>query len=1634
MTKKGLCRVLSAVICAVLLIGCLYVPVSFSAFAQSQTTVYDFSYCVDNTANANAATTNGVGYFGWGFQAKEQTLAGVQKNETRGYRISGGYRLHDSNGLCELEPSSTYIISFKVKVPSGVKKVAGMTGSEKTVVSIGWGANFNSSKSGEGTNYVNEMHKKEINVLTSTCDADTYSLNIGSVAVDAAFSDEWKTVSYELKTPADFAGKDNVLAFWLDMYYGIECYIDDVSVTKLGAGQGVIVAFDEYSGMSDVYIGNVGETVTLSDVSNRAKQSDHTFKGWYKDTGRTEQVTEVAYAAEKQTVYTLWDAPVVYTFKNTLTGEDTIVDGTPGEAIEFPEDPVDENGEKWFMGWYTTEAYTVEFTDKYYSYVNKTVYSLFQSEKPELKQDFENYTKDAWTPNGTTNVRKSNRDYFADMMEKQSLVTYGGSGYAIKFNWDSTMTKIPSDPNTYNTVNRHNQMDMYFWLGAGLDDKTDYVVSFKYKVEKTDADLTFYAASAMGSNIWGHTQTYNGITVKNADLVNEWQEISFPITTSYKADNGKTMYLGVKLSKNTDTVVYFDDVEIKALMQPYESKVTVVTGVSESYEQIGRRNEAIELETPVHPEGADFLGWYLDQEHTIPVENLVYKRVPYTLYARWGALPLTFEDYEYPKNTDSFGKLVHIDESGLGIDDDYSLRFDFKGNYLYKVDAATGENILYNTRYNQIEHCATIAQNVKNNTYYKITYSYKIVNANSDVKFRIFSARPTNIWDGNFRTEYADVAREGSMVAKGWQTVSVILKTDIKSSGTSVGSSLFMVFNVGDNTEDTVVDVVVDNVIVEEISGNYIIFDGNAVGAEKDAVSGKEGAPFEIPTVKCDKNELIGWYTDKECTTPFTATVIPKGETIVYAKWKVGPMSFQTYPYYTTKDNNGFGKLLRIDKTGLGIDGDAAMRFDFRGDYVYKVNNTGELAYYSTRAKALDHIFTIKTEVQNNTPYKITYKYKVLNANADVSIIPYSGYYHNIWVPDTSTKYEGGQNVIKAGEATDWQTFTGYITTDLRVNKENRAATALYLIFNVDSADVSAVADVLVDDLLVEPIVPPYVMFNMENGKPNYCANGKSGEKIVFPETPTAFAKTFTGWYTDKECTVPFTATTFTDGMAAVVYAGYTLANQFTYTFEDYDLLPKQFTPNKYFMEDAFWKTHSNAKSGNGVVEFDRTVPFNSGHSFAAVAEGSEILRVDPSRQYLITFSYCIAKKSSAAFTLSFATAYQTNCWAYNVVVSPSVSSIPALQKVGEWVTKTISLDLSKMDPKGDCVYFRVVGGKDGILLLDDVTVTVVPEGYGAIAIDNGGCNEVPAMLTGKLGESYANRLPKAPKVNGKFFKGYFEKDKNGIYTALNEETMVFGEVPKTVFARFIDYKITQDFEGSFVDATKAYTGLNIFDFDYELYNATAEGNSRDNVTSGKYSLHRKGQSRYFESSAVLTPDNHVAEGERYKVTFKVKMGKHLHTDGAIKIASSKNQNYSWDTTGDWYPVVAIKDLTDGQWHTVSYIYNSVESFFAIQTPGYAEFFIDDVVFELITDGTPVSTPVEFTEYVPVKRDENGNIIEMAADEIDVNSIVDASLKLRSDSGISTTVIIIVAAAGVLVIAAAVVLLIIFKKKKVKKA
>ena len=540
-TKKHSFSKALGLFCAiVMLIGALYVPMVMSASAlkavpvtDDTPVVFDFEDVANSTENTAAKDNDGIAYSGWGPGVVTLTDAEGNKNNVlqshkyaaeQYWATSGGYRLNKrledgTIGVCELAPSSKYVVTFKLRVVSPAVSLPSSNASAKSTLSIGYNCSYNPNASGQGGNYVNGMDKK-IPVVESIIDSDVFTLfDSEGKGTTYPYSEEWINVRYFIDTPAEFTA-DPVLACWTVKYHGFKAEIDDVTVTKVGADSGLVFLVDEYSGKEELIFGKIGTELTLPDIADRAQSADHAFEGWYTDKDRTQKAEKVSFAAEIQYVYSRWKAPVSITFKDNLNGTEKTITGSAGDKFNYPADPVDSSNTTWFMGWFTDENFTTEHKSGKFGYANQTLYAYFKGKIPGLVQDFEDYTYDAWTPlsipkDGFEAVYKSNYLYFWHTLTKQSEVVYGGNN-AIKFEWNT-------DPSTnkevkaggYNLTNpesyehgRYASWDNYCILGSGLENNQVYTVSFKYKVEKGSQDVTFYVKSAVSNNIWGGAVSY----------------------------------------------------------------------------------------------------------------------------------------------------------------------------------------------------------------------------------------------------------------------------------------------------------------------------------------------------------------------------------------------------------------------------------------------------------------------------------------------------------------------------------------------------------------------------------------------------------------------------------------------------------------------------------------------------------------------------------------------------------------------------------------------------------------------------------------------------------------------------------------------------------------------------------------------------------------------------------------------------------------------------------------------------------------------------------------------------------------------------------------------------------------------
>ena len=1294
------------------------------------------------------------------------------------------------------------------------------------------------------------------------------------------------------------------------------------------------------------------------------------------------------------------------TFVDALNNTETTITGNKGEGFDYPTDPVDKNGQKWFMGWFTDETYQTEHENGVFGNSDVTLYAkwLGKNNSPSLYQDFENYTKEQWELKDPVNdIRKNNRDYFFEGASKQSDITYNNSGNAIKIDWDAEMVKDATDPNTYDASGRWRSIDCKINLDLRVENNVAYNITFKYYVEKADTDFTFSVHSAWDGSVWSNRKDYGSIACRKTV---GWHEATATFTTNYDSTTYNTMFLIMNLSENKDVIVYIDDIAIEAV-QPYDSYVIVKTGLGTEEMIKGVRGETINFPELTHPLKAPFKGYYLDADCTEELTEALFQRKDLVVYAKWGAAPLYFDDYIYEIKDRAIYSVFIKNDKNVGYDDDYALQFLFDGDATYQRPQDS-EPTYYYKRYRGIDSTVKIAD-VNSGSVYKVSY-YRRASEDtiSDFSITLLNGNYANIW-APVSVTYEETKRVVKAYDKEWVQETIYF---IPNFTDPLLKSLYLLFNSVDGTPASYVDGYVDNVVVEELKGSIIYFDGNAEGLNTEAISGKAGSTFTAPTFKNGKSEFLGWYLDAECTTPFTETTIPEGITTVYAKWSIAPLSFEKFPYDLLPVERAYYTFFIKEGKDVGYNDNAALNFFLDGDKTYKRPNDSQATVFYTRAHTKDSSIKVAAALDAGALYKVSFYAKSgKNSQSDYSIMLASGDAVDIWYPSWK-EHLATKTTIKASDKS-WKCYEFFISPT--ASDSSRTTSALYLQFNSLDQTENAYVDAYLDELTIEKIDPPYIFFDHTEAEETTFIKGEVGEEIV-PPNAKLFAKVFTGWYTDPECTTEFTETHFKDGMATTVYAGWKDATEVTYTFENFNIPHRGEDSKLNIRRDIHLKPYAKAISGKNVLEVDRT--HNQTHSsYVPLAYGEKVHIINNENLYVITLNYCVSQKLSGSMTIRALAATPNNYW--GAMSYGSAFSIPADTEVGKWKKAVLVLDGKKLAHEaGNGVFLDVVGGTDGKIYIDDVTIKTVPLGNQVVVIDNGECNKIPTVLYGKTGQSFASKLPTSPVIEGRYFKGYYVLDESKNYVELKPEEMKFGKDAIAVYARFIKTEVYEDFESDSVrSAINMYDVFSVYDFDYELYDSTLAGNSADNVTSGKYSLHRKGNTNYTENALVLGTHNGISEGERYTVTFKVKLGEHKHTNGAIKIASCRNHTYSWDTMGDYYAVASIAELADGQWHEVSYTFNSIESFVSVQTPGSVELFFDDFKFTLAND-TPLSEDVTYTEHlIGVKANSEG---------VDISTIIDSSLL---ESSVSVWLIVGIAA-GALVLAAVIVLGIVLIKRK----
>jgi len=1280
---------------------------------------------------------------------------------------------------------------------------------------------------------------------------------------------------------------------------------------------------------------------------------------------------------------------------NTNNEEDNItLSGKRGETFTAPEVKY---GDREFLGWYADAEFTTPFESTTFQRNSVVAYAKWGNAPISFK-----------TP-PMTDALMLRAVYTLFYKEGEGVGV--NDNYALNFLHDGDATyHFSADPEPIKFSQRATNIDNTIKIAKKVNNGSLYKVTYMTRSgENSESNFSIKLITA-DYNIWTAGRVAyddTAVTVK-ADQ-KEWVKQTVYVIPSFTVETANYLYLQFNSLDTTDAAYvdgYVDNVLVEEVT---DSVVYFETNTSMVKDFVVNGNVGDQLTIPEisNPE-APLLGWYADAELTVPFTATTIPEGFTTVYAKWGNQIMTFENYPYEFTRRAPFTLSIKNGKNLGQNDDYVLNFKYDADATYQssMDSAP---IKYSQRFNTQDNVAQIGK-VDTGKVYMLTY-YRKASADTNTDYSItVSTGSDNVWDGKYiKYNGAKVIAESEN--KDWVKETVYFMPSFTNAKCNL---LYLQLNCTDNADSCYVDAYIDSVYFEEVSENMIYLNGNGLNAKDSIIIGKVGDKVELTTPTNGRDSFLGWFTDKECTIPYTDNTIKEGVTVVYAKWGPGPMAFDTYKLnFNTSTVVQFGATMRItEKEGYGYDDDYTLTLDFKGDDLYPTTD-GSISYMYSRGSPT-HSAKLGTAT-NATLYRITYVYRINKATVDFKMRLMSASSSNLW---------SGSKVIYSTEVTPdrkktgvWQEVSVVYATNFTKDSAGKDNNGIYFNFELIGAEASSRVNVDIDNVLIEEIDGSYVYFDHTEGKDAELLVGKEGDKIAPTKKPTAFGYDFTGWYIDTECTVPFTQKTFEADTKIVVFAGWKPADTVTYSFEKYNIPHRGEIVGRVQRREAAQITFANARTGNKVIEIKRA-PDYTDYCYFVVAQDETPFKIEADSDYVITVHYYIKKHAPGGAYIKIHNAYGINFYAART--DRESAKISTSEKSGVWHSATFLISGKKLaDPNANGIYFSLSGGAGGIYYFDDVVIKRVPKGSTAIIIDSSNCPGMKTNVIGKPGTSFASKLPENPTYEGKYFKGYFIMNADGTLQELKREDMKLGKESYIVYARFLDQKVVENFDtGAYAMQANKYGTLKIFDYDFEIYDSTQPGNSKDNVTSGDFSLHRKGESPYNEAAILLTLGNDIAPDTRYTVSFKVKMGQHKHTEGALKVVSSRSCYYPWDTMGDFYPVVAVADLVDGQWHEVSYTYNSVEGFASIMVPGDIELFIDDVTFT-VADGVPLSTPINFTEHVIGTSEQ--------ALTIDIATIIDSSL-----TGGSMLWIFIICGAVVVLIAAGCIFFFI-KKKNAKK-
>ncbi|MBR5922273.1 MAG: InlB B-repeat-containing protein [Clostridia bacterium] len=1009
---------------------------------------------------------------------------------------------------------------------------------------------------------------------------------------------------------------------------------------------------------------------------------------------------------------------------------------------------------------------------------------------------------------------------------------------------------------------------------------------------------------------------------------------------------------------------YIDNIEIV-------KKTAVKLANTDLGNIIGRIGHKLVLPEDVSMQGYVFGGWFADPELTSEFTADVFPVEDITVYAKMTSAVLDTE--------------MHFDAMPPAVAGMTGFAYQVIPGAI-AANTSSG-SLAYIKLYKDSK-----AIRMANSDYYPISLRYK-----TDKYTGTFILGIATALQNDFSKAKSVIHTEKLSASNSWQTIDFCVSQEFAYDNGVKGDYIYLFVEYSNVNGGAI--MIDDVVLKQETTVRFDTCGGNNISD----IKGKPGAAATLPIPVNGVKSFSGWYYDKEYSSAVPANFtypVSNCEITLYASWDNQKATFAA-------DDIESGEL-DFSKNQKG-----ATVFSVSHNAVYKGQSSVRYHFDPDTNKSLtmqESTFKLTGDqgnsgagiaVKNDKYYGLSFYIYAKKMDARVNF--------NVYTADGNNVFSSGATVTNALGKTPYisqnMTEQGVWKRVDYVFKPNiKTAGANELFLAIATSKSSIETDIYIDYVTVTELTDDMGGVAFESSVYNAAlvdheflfAYGKVGEEFKYPRV-TRENYVLEGWYTNYRFTAAFNPVfknnTEKGTYVYVAYPQWDITGICTVSFENANHFAQDgngtSTTNKFTnTRGGVIVTGEVASDGQAAYKYDSYNKYASGGEKVLALkdiDGSPFRLVD-NKTYIISVDVYVDKFVSD-YSFWFSTGSQDNYYAWQGTQSGKIIVNGDVER-GKWITTSFTYSAVFGDYGGFNLFLanNASASKTSqtVVYFDNVKIEPIDEDVVTVIENTGLLGGSSKRLVGKPGDEYS--LSKTLNIPNYVFSGWYSSP--SLERSIDFDD--FFSNTKTVYAKLIPAKIKQDFEASPLNPSLIWGT----DSDYEIYSPGTDGYNAANVHDGEKSLHRIGNDHMLKNAVIVSKNAQLSPGDVYKISMWVKMDSYDQTNGAIKISSSSSPRYAWNLTGDLRPLVAIADLTDGNWHKITGTFMSSAYYLVVQTPGYCSIYMDDITIEY-AGGSLEESNVEFKEYIAVKKDASGKIptVTEEKEQLLIDSKIDEYLK-----------------------------------------